>query len=1293
MPSPSPVPARTRRAAALCLAGLLAGLLATAAPAWADDGQLRVDHYGMDEGLVQGTVADIAQDADGYLWLATFGGLQRFTGNRFDDAPGSPGQVAQLARTTTVLADGPGLWVGVQGQGLWRWEAGSYQQVDQPLPLARAVPSDLRPDGAGGLLVASTAGLFHRSAAGSWTTLHEGPCSQLQGTPEGELSFISRRQLFSLAADGTRRLLVDRSVETHWRDPAGGLWWLDNQGLALRGADGVIHRLPLGSRRDAQAALVLDGTGQLWAVRNTTLVLLGPWSAARTALEADRLVPVHTLDLGWPVASVHPAEDGSLWVGTAGGGLRHVSAQPFESHHLHEKGGDALPGPVVSAGRDTWAIAGCNTLQQFRDGKPQDAVMLNIPVDATGCISAIGALPGGRLVVGGGVLFVHDGVASRPVPVVPPIAEGDQVSMLRVDPTGALEVGLQSGRLLGGTADAGLRDLPVPAELGRIFARAQRGEERVLGTETGLWIEADGQWRQVTGEAGFAWGPVRAAHVDQTGVIWGATDGGGLGFLTERGAGRLDPVAHGFGDRFLSAILPDGSDGLWIQGNQGLHRLALRELWRVVDGKPGRLGVETVDLGEANGWVRPSMDAAPDGTLWLSTIDHLVSFDSRQPLPSQQAGVVKIDHIGTLARQRALPEAAVTLDADDGRDVQIEYSSPVLSPSQRARFQWRLVPGGRPVDAVPFGPPTSRSSVRLVDLAPGTHRFQVRAVGANGAPGPLRELRLLVPYRWFELWPLRLVGALVLVGLAVWAFRRRLRAVQEQNHQLQSEIDQRIAADLRLQQQKRYYQGLFDAAGCGLLLFDGDGRCLDANPEACRLFSSSLEALLEQSPASLGVARPESPPAQTTCTRPDLSTFPARLDWAPFTVGGQERMLVSIIDLTALSRVQEDRDQLESALQSARRIEALGRLTGGVAHDMKNVITAILGNVELMFETELGQDPEAAECLDHIRASAEQGTRLTRRLLALGRPRSGDREVFEADTVLRELQPLLGQLLPEDIRLDIQHGAPGLLRMVRAELEQVVLNLVVNAGHAMPRGGCITVRSFRFGPWVCVEVSDEGEGMSEELQARIFDPYFTTREGESGTGLGLATVQTIVSRAGGSISVQSSPGMGATFEIRLPAATGHQPAAPSPPATAPRLRLARPPASGEMVLVVDDDDAVRITMVRVLQRAGYAVVDFGDPERVAEWMAEHGHEVDLVVSDVVMPGMGGPQLVALLQSMEPGLPALLVSGHDDSALADRGVDPALHAVLAKPFAPDALLARVAAALAERRPPHLWDGLA
>jgi PAS domain S-box-containing protein len=391
-------------------------------------------------------------------------------------------------------------------------------------------------------------------------------------------------------------------------------------------------------------------------------------------------------------------------------------------------------------------------------------------------------------------------------------------------------------------------------------------------------------------------------------------------------------------------------------------------------------------------------------------------------------------------------------------------------------------------------------------------------------------------------------------------------------------------------------------------------------------------------------------------------------------------------DTTERVLVEQERQRLEHQLRQNERLDSLGHLAGGVAHDFNNLLAVITGYCGMVADSLDPEDPCLAD-VEGIRKAAERGASLTRQLLIFSRLEPSRLETVDLNVVVSETRDLLSRTLGEDIQFVTELAAD--LRSVnvdRSKMEQVLLNLVMNARAAMPSGGQITMRTENAddctevgGDAVRLSVTDVGTGMEPEVARRAFEPFFTTRPKGQGTGLGLATAYGAVTDAGGVIELDSELGRGTVARVCLPASS-HQAVAPAGPAAEPVT------GAGESVLLVEDEDAVREVVLRILTRSGYRVREVGSPLEALRIFANDAEHFDVLLTDIVMPGMSGTQLASRLREMRPSLPVLFMSGYTTGPAPGGHELPSDGSLLHKPFDRPALLQALARVLRAARQP-------
>lgn len=501
------------------------------------------------------------------------------------------------------------------------------------------------------------------------------------------------------------------------------------------------------------------------------------------------------------------------------------------------------------------------------------------------------------------------------------------------------------------------------------------------------------------------------------------------------------------------------------------------------------------------------------------------------------------------------------------------------------------------------------------------------------------------------------------------------------------DLSEQRKAEQALRETSALLEAIIDASPAGIIVVDLEEKVRVWNAAAERIFGFTAEEVLGQRypyASTLGVPElierllrgesvelPRTKGPRKDGTEVDISLYLSPL---PDESGKIVGAVGLVLDLTEQRRLEEQ-------LLHAQKLEAIGRLAGGIAHDFNNTLSVIVGFAEMLREQLAEKDPLQEHCAQIARA-AERATSLTRQLLAFGRKQVLRLEVMSPADVIRRLERVLARVLGADVELQVRLPSDlGLIRADPAQVEQVLLNLVVNARDAMPEGGTLTLEAADVeldegyarqnvdvepGPYVMIAVRDTGHGMTPETRARIFEPFFTTKEAGKGTGLGLSTVYGIIKQSGGHVEVESAPGEGACFRVYFPRTGEARPKEAAPPA--------RVTARGsETVLVVEDEEMVRRLVARVLGDRGFLVLEAKRCDEALEVCARHEGPIHLLLTDVVMPRMSGVELARRLSQLRPEMRVLYMSGYVDAFAPGS---PPLGALLEKPFTPDALLQRV-----------------
>ncbi|MGA2847106.1 MAG: PAS domain S-box protein [Candidatus Acidiferrales bacterium] len=402
--------------------------------------------------------------------------------------------------------------------------------------------------------------------------------------------------------------------------------------------------------------------------------------------------------------------------------------------------------------------------------------------------------------------------------------------------------------------------------------------------------------------------------------------------------------------------------------------------------------------------------------------------------------------------------------------------------------------------------------------------------------------------------------------------------------------------------------------------------------------------------------------------------------------GAVEKLIIVNRDIT-------ERRHLEQQLLLSQRLEAVGKLSGGIAHDFNNILGVIIGYSEAMLQKMAPDDP-LREAVNEIEKAGQRAAALTQQLLAFSRKQVLEPKILDLNSIVADVEKMLRRLIGEDIDLKIVPSQSlGKVKADRGQIEQVILNLAVNARDAMPRGGQLKIqtanvdldetaaRSLRYvvpGRYVMLQVSDTGTGMTPEVQAHIFEPFYTTKEQGKGTGLGLATVYGVIKQSGGYILLHSEVGKGARFDVYLPRAEGV--AEVAPPSEAPIKRV----QGSTTILLVEDESSLRKLTGNTLKEAGYKVLEAGEAFQAMELAKEFDGTIDLLLTDVVMPGLSGRELAEKLRPERPEMRVLYISGYTDGAVATHGVLESGITILRKPFTRAQLLRNVEEILAKKQ---------
>jgi len=1293
------------------VAGLAAALLTSPAAAAPLELRARFDVRGWDvrDGLPQASVTGLAQDADGFLWLATFGGVGRFDGVSFDTWDLRSAPALRTNRFTAIYQDPDGVtWLGTDGAGVARAVGTHLEALRLSRELDTATVYYFEEADDGGLWVGTELAVYHidhalrHGLAGGRVTsvvrarhvsaLHRGPSGRLWATWDHAIRCVSGGckgvepvRALETTTEVIRGAFLDTEEDGLWIAATGGLW---------HAADGDPASATLvvpATASDAPyyASLVIDHERRrLWYGAGRALWLLD--------LDApDLAVSVETDTFGARHDSTIRAllldREGSLWIGTDGAGLVRLRDLDVTLRGV-EHGLPAGPANLVAqdgAGR-LWVSL---PYRGVYVGDGDRFERLTDPL-APDLVTALAVAPDGAAWLGAGTTILHhvDGRLAHVADVAP---THDHVTAIHRD-AGGLWIGTYRGllRLDGDGADV------TPAAV-RAFSdehvhclTADRRGGVWAGLADGvLHVAADGTTRRFGAEDGLPGGVVRDILVDDDGSALVGTYGGGLAWLR-----RSDPRAsrvHGLLDPTVSRILRDAKDVVWLNGNAGVSRVPLAALRRAAAGDESAplevslFGIEGNGGTQAAGWV------ATDGTVWMPTIEGLAMIHGGAARAHEHTTTVTIRSVTVDGATHALTaergRAAASLELPPGRrDLSVRFTAPSFVRAHQLRYQYRLVgysDGWSPLQA--------DRVASWSNLPPGDFTFEVRARTSCGALSAPAAIALsfepsLTERAWFR--PL-----LVLLGLAVFylAMRRRLRYLHAHRVALERENAERRRAEAEARAEQQRYRALFEGTREAVLVLGGDGGVREGNYAAAALLGISRTALLGArladyltEPAAEQLAETlaevgtggEVPPVELDLRRASGDTRRVRAVAIPLVDQDGVQFLLTVVDLTRERRLEEERIELSRRASQRDHLESIGRLASGVAHDVNNQLSAIGACAEYIVHTTEG---EAASAGRDIIESVQRTSSLTRRLVVFARSEPGKPSLFEADAALESLYGMLTRLLPRGTDLELDDEEPaGWVELDPALFEHAVVNLVVNARDATPEGGVITITTGRRpvraeeaarhdvppGVFAWVRVTDDGTGMDRETRSQAFEPFFSTKPEGEGTGLGLYTVASTVGDAGGFVTVGTEMGVGTQITLYFPAR-----AASGGPLEVDEEPLARPTA-----VVCDDHELVRTTAARMLEQRGFEVHAVSHGEDGLEAVAQLGERLDVLVTDDVMPQMSGAELAVRARSLRPDLPVVLMAG-DGAPRSDAAVD----AVVTKPFDADRLFDSVVRARARR----------
>lgn len=1248
------------------------------------------DVWQIDQGLPQNSVFAIAQGRDGYLWLGTEAGLVRFDGVTFTtyNSANTTGLADNYVSAITVdRADR--VWAGTWLGGVIRLGEGN------PVPIqgtSGAFVNSLYEDRAGTLWAGQNDGLvrfrdgqFHPvpgTKASVYSLAEDDTGTLVIGTEDGLLAWQERRLVPWQPAGGR----IQGPVWTLYRDRAGSLWLGTPDALyhATRGR--LIRFTAADGLPDGGVTSILETqTGQIW---------IGADGGGVARLVDGRFQPFAAKDGLSDDAVTVLLEDreGSLWVGTRHGGLNRFR-EPILPIYTRREGLSAnVVWSVYGDRQGAMWIGTSEGLNRFqaghftpytvKDGLPSNSVFATLQTSDGVLWAATGA-----------------GIARRRhdrwerVGTTGPF--GARAAALLEDHTGALWIGGGSG--LFRWKDGRLHDYSQEAGAASAKIRTiveDRDGSIWIGTHgLGLIRLQNGRFTNFTVKQGLSNDVVESLYADDHGLWVGTQKGLNL---VRGGRIAVVPLEATLPMTDMFAIIADNVGDLWLSSNEGLVSASEPELLAAVAGRRGPVKVqEVVSLDgrrriEFNGASQNAGWKSPDGRLWFPSIKGLVVVDpghlSSNPLPPPvHIEQVLVDgHAVDLSEPVDLPPS--------GGGLEVHYTATSLLIPERVTFRYRLE--GYDRDWVEAG---TRRVAYYTHVPGGRYRFHVIAANNDGLwnqEGAALPLRLGLHF--YEAWWFFAFLGVAVAAAVVGVFRYRVRRIQQHARDLEALVDARTGELQQEVVERRHaeerYRHLFDANPQPVWVSDRETLAfLAVNDSAARHYGYTREEfaamrLPDLQPPEQGAALPEWIRAagdgwQGTSTwhhqKKDGTTIEVEVAAHAFTFGGRPAALIVAADVTA-------RRNLEDRLRQSQKMEAVGQLAGGIAHDLNNVLTAVMAHVDLAV-TALPPDAALQADLTQAQAAAHRGAGMIRKLLGFSRRERLVLKPLRLEQLVNELAGTLRRVLPEQIEIVVTQ-AKDLLPVAAdaGAVQQMLLNLATNARDAMPQGGRLRLDVELATPadelmaaqewgapghYMVLVVSDTGAGMDARTLARIFEPYFSTKPQDQGTGLGMAMVYGLMKQHLGYVLVNSKPGSGTTVRLYFPVTKEAIPEAASP--------VRHTAQSGnQTILVVEDQESVRSAAIRALTRYGYQVLSAADGEEGLQQWRANADSVDLIISDAIMPRMGGLALYEAVSRDRAGVRFLLTSGYTGEEVRNSAPVTVDLPFLSKPWTVSELLTAV-----------------
>ena len=1254
-----------------------------------------------DRGLPDYAVNSFVQTSDGYLWAATFEGLVRFDGVRFEllnhrTTPEFPGKA-----TSSLLLDRAGrLWVGTDNGvaclagGHWR----TYVGADGS---RISFASSLAEDKYGTIFATTRSRLFRldheRFEA---ISLADGMETQaVFATSDGELWTYDTSHLKHFQNGGWQPVAVPEALGAGGLRGAGagrdGSVWVAGSSVIQKfhaGAWGAPFRIPGEFHLTSVVRMLEDESGNLWV--GDSLVGLFQFRAGGSLLR-------FTSADGLP----HPAiralfEDGehNVWVGTHGGGM--VRFRQRAVRHFDDSDGltELMVNAVSESAAGNLLVATYGGgLMEFDESQLRFHAIVGYPgiekVSGKAVVSSI--LDDGAGTIWAGVQnkglyrFSRAGVAESGIQE---LGARTPKALFR-DSRGTVWIGTDAGVIhyqSGKFTKQALTSIDAIAE-------DAHGEVWVAGAP-GLLHNSSGRFEKFRMPDGREFGQITSLHGSRSG-LWVGLEDGGLYRLRNSKLTSYGP-SQGLPSSRVTGITEDDQGRLWMATfEDGLLCVPIDSFDAVDAGRSRTLDLiwlrreDGLGTNQFRAGYQPALWKGHDGRLWFATLKGLVMADPRQVQHNPMVPPVLIESVGVNGQRIAVEgNRSTRLDLPAGSgSLKFFFTAPSFTDPGRVRFQYQLDGlDSRWID-------TNDRSADFGAVKPGSYIFRVRAANGDGLwnPAPaVLELRV-ASFVW-ETWWFRILGvssvALLSAALVYSAQRKKLQRKSDQlriEQELRYDVE-RLQSVLKVSEER--FAKAFNASPNPLCIATlAEGRFVAVNTRFSQLTGLDRDAITGRTPEEVGLSAGA---ILMEKLKASLAHGPVRgldadvrdrsgklhqllVSAEVIALAGVEHILVSLDDIT-------ERKLLEQQLMQAQKIESTGRLAGGIAHDFNNLLTVINGYSDLLLRRS-DLEAKTVERLGLIRQAGERAAELTGQLLAFSRKQLIAPKALDLNAVVKETEAMLRRLLPENIEMRTRLEPE--LELVKADpgqMNQVLLNLSINARDAMPAGGRLTIETanlfldpefcslrsgFTPGHYVMLAVVDTGVGMDESVRSHIFEPFFTTKAPGTGTGLGLASAYGIVQQNHGCIEVESELGKGTTFRIYFPRLDSVMQENGKAPHTGKAVR------GSETILLVEDRQDVRAFAREVLESVGYRVLEAPNGAAATKLAGQHPGTIHLLLTDVVMPGMDGMELYHRLAETRGSTKVLYMSGYSEQVM-DRHHILQPGAFLEKPLTPDGLLTRI-----------------